>query len=212
MLPTGYRFRPAWWGVLLAAAGCAAGIALGHWQWGRAVEKRAAAAVERVQARGVFLSEHTVYLDNKLRHQRAGYEVVTPLRTADGTVLVNRGWIAAGPSRDVLPAVHTPPGEVRIEGIERRRMPHVLQVGKPKGGKVRQNLDIDTFSSETGLRLQRRVIEQHSPLGDGLARDWPAPDSGAAKHEAYALQWYTLAALCVVLLVALGFRREKPSS
>ena len=38
------RFRPPWWAVLLAAIGCAAGIALGNWQTGRAAEKRALAA------------------------------------------------------------------------------------------------------------------------------------------------------------------------
>lgn len=199
--------------MLLAAAGCAAGLALGQWQAGRADEKRAAAgSLQRVEARGVFLPEHTRFLDNKLRRQRPGYEVVTPLRTEDGTVLVNRGWIAAGPSRDVLPEVRTPAGQVRIEGIERRRVPQALQLGKPQGGRVRQNLDIGAFSSETGLSLQARVIEQHSPLEDGLLRDWPRPEPGADKHAAYALQWYALAALCVVLLVVLGFRREKPSS
>jgi cytochrome oxidase assembly protein ShyY1 len=51
------------------------------------------------------------------------------------------------------------------------------------------------------------VIEQHSPAPDGLTRDWPRPDAGIEKHESYALQWYSLAALAVVLFVALSFRR-----
>ena len=47
------RFRPPWWAVLLAAIGCAAGIALGNWQSGRAGEKRAlAASLVKVTLRG----------------------------------------------------------------------------------------------------------------------------------------------------------------
>ena len=56
------------------------------------------------------------------------------------------------------------------------------------------------------------VIEQHSALDDGLIRDWPRPDLGVEMHESYALQWYSLAALSVVLLFALNFKREKPAA
>jgi surfeit locus 1 family protein len=210
-MPAGYSFRPRGWALALGAAACAAAIALGNWQARRADEKRAlGAAQQRVEARGTFLPEHTVLLDNKVRHQRAGYEVVTPLRTADGPVLVLRGWIAAGPSREALPAVRTPSGEVRIEGVELRRVPLVMELDKPAVGKVRQNLHLDAFSAETGLKLQPRVIEQHSALEDGLLREWARADAGAEKSASYSLQWYSLAALAAVLTLALSFRRVAP--
>lgn len=209
-MPAGYSFRPRAWGIALGAAAFAAAVALGHWQARRADEKRALGNPPRVEARGVFVPEHTVLLDNKVRHQRAGYEVVTPLKTAQDHVLVNRGWIAAGPSRDALPAVRTPSGEVRIEGLELRRFPRAMQLEQPPGGKVRQNIDIEAFSAETGLRLQARVIEQHSALDDGLLREWPRAESGAEKSEAYALQWFALAGLAFVLTLALSFRRAAP--
>ena len=50
-------------------------------------------------------------------------------------------------------------------------------------------------------------LEQHSAADDGLLRDWPRPDAGVAMHESYSLQWYSFAALTVILLVALSFRR-----
>ncbi len=56
------------------------------------------------------------------------------------------------------------------------------------------------------------MIEQHSALEDGLVRDWPPADAGVAMHESYALQWYSLAALSIVLLFGLNFRREKRES
>jgi surfeit locus 1 family protein len=227
----GYSFRPRGWALAAAAGACAAGIALGNWQAGRATEKRALGAelerslasppvelrasstgVERlvwkhVAARGRFIEEHTVYLDNKLRRGRPGYEVMTPLRL-DGThVLVNRGWVPAARSREVLPEVSTPQSEIRVEGLALPRVPRALEAGKPAPGKVRQNLDLAQFADETGLALLPVVIEQHSPAPDGLLREWPRPDAGVEKHQSYALQWYSLAALAVILFFALSFRR-----
>jgi surfeit locus 1 family protein len=208
-MPAGYSFRPRGWALALAGAACAAGILLGQWQAGRAEEKRAAEArMERASLRGRFVPEHTIFLDNKLRRGRAGYEVLTPLRLADAKhVLVNRGWVAAGPTRESLPEVRTPRGEVALEGIVRERVPHVLQAGPERGGRVRQNLDLQQFAAETGLPFLPFVLEQYSPADDGLLREWPRAGAGAEKNEMYALQWYSLAALAVALVVALSFRK-----
>ena len=232
---SGYSFRPRAWALALTAVACVGGIALGNWQWRRAEEKRAlgaqleralrepaidisagklsaeALAWKHVAARGRFVDARTVYLDNKLRRGRPGYEVVTPLRLNGMYVLVNRGWAPAGRTRDVLPQVPAPEGEVRIEGIALTRLPHVLSAGPEQGGKVRQNVELESFQRETGLPLQPIVIEQHSPAADGLLREWPRPDIGIEKHESYALQWYSLAGLAVVLLVVLSFARVRPS-
>jgi len=94
-----------------------------------------------------------------------------------------------------------------VEGLALARLPHVLEPGPPAPGKVRQNIELAAFEKETGLRLQPVVIEQHSPAPDGLAREWPRPDVGVEKHASYALQWYSLAALAVVLFLVLSFRR-----
>jgi surfeit locus 1 family protein len=228
----GYSFRPRLWALALAAAACAAGIALGQWQTRRAEEKRALGArlelavkspaseipasairaedfaLKRVAARGAFVAERTVYLDNKLRRGRPGYEVVTPLRLSRSMhVLVNRGWVAAPAERTRPPRVHTPAGEVRIEGIAFERLPHALVATKATAGPVRQNLDVAGFAAESGLALQPLVIQQENDTGDGLARNWPRPDLGVEKHEMYALQWYSLAALAIALFVVLSFRR-----
>jgi surfeit locus 1 family protein len=206
----GYSFRPRLWALALAAAACAAAIALGNWQRGRADEKRAAAArLERVAVEGEFVPKHTIYLDNKTRRGRPGYEVVTPLklRGSPSYVLVNRGWVAAGTTRDALPEVPAPAGEVRVEGIALERLPRVLTIEK-NFGKLRQTLDIGAYAAETGLALEPQVIEQHSALPDGLARDWPPHDAGIEKHQAYALQWYSLALLALVLVVVLSFRKR----
>lgn len=201
----GYSFRPRLWALALAFAACAAGIALGNWQSRRAEEKRAAAAElekKRVSLRGVFRAELTVLLDNKIRNHRVGYEVVTPLRLDGEHVLVNRGWMERGAD------LRTPAGEVRIDGIALARLPQALRLGEESKSRVRQNLDVAAYAAETGLRLRPIVVEQHSDSGDGLLREWPRPDAGAEKNAAYSFQWYSLAALAIVLLVVLSFRKH----
>lgn len=175
----------------------------------RRADEKKQLALPRVAVEGEFVPRYTVYLDNRTRRGRAGYEIVTPLRLSSSSyVLVNRGWIEAGKTRDVLPEVKTPAGEVRIEGLELKNFPRVLAVGAPAAGRLRQSLDVASYAAETGLGLQPRVIEQHSDIGDGLARDWPPHDAGIEKHEGYALQWYSLAALAVVLAIVLSFRKN----
>jgi surfeit locus 1 family protein len=209
-MASGYSFRPRAWALAAAVAACAAFAALGNWQAGRADEKRALAAQmekQRVSLTGVFRPEYTVFLDNKIHQHRAGYEVLTPLRTGEEHVLVNRGWVEAGRSRDVLPQVRTPAGEVRVEGVALERLPRVLQLDKAESGKLRQSVDLGAFAAQTGLRLRPYFLEQHSALDDGLVRDWPRPDARVATHESYSLQWYSFAALTAALFVVLSFRR-----
>src|ERR1041385_3320684 len=137
----GYSFRPRLWALALAAAACAAGIALGNWQSRRAEEKLAAAAElekKRVSLRGVFRPELTVLLDNKIHNHRPGYEAVTPLRLEDSTyVLVDRGWFELGAKEPAAPA-----GPVRIEGIALARLPHALRLGEGSKSRVRPKLDL----------------------------------------------------------------------
>ena len=209
------RFRPPWWGVLLAAIGCAAGVALGNWQSGRAAEKRAlAATLVSVTLRGTLVPKYTVLLDNKVYRGQPGYHVVQPLRLAGGThVLVNRGWAAAGASREQLPEFPTPAGEISVTGLRLQRFARVYQAAAAKPeGKVWQNAAIEQFAAWSGIALEPWVFEQHSALDDRLVRDWPRADLGIEKNEMYALQWYSLAALCVILLLALNLRRDHLAS
>ena len=216
----GLRFRPRAWAFALALAGCAAGVALGNWQSGRAAEKRAAqASLKRVAVSGEFLPQYTVLLDLRVHRGRPGYHVVQPLRIANGNehVIVLRGWVEADARRERLPNIVTPRGEQRIEGIALEKLPRYLEQGEPAacqpGPKpcVRQNLLTAEFAS-WGLAVRRMVLEQTNELADGLIRDWERPEATHLRNEMYALQWYSLAALCVILFLVLSFRRaEIPS-
>ena len=75
-------------------------------------------------------------------------------------------------------------------------------------GKVWQNLTLERFHQWSGLQLQPVVMQQTSDTKDGLERAWEPPNLGADKHRSYALQWYSMAALILVLYVVLNFRKQ----
>ena len=71
-------------------------------------------------------------------------------------------------------------------------------------GAIRQNLDLDAFARETGLRLRPLSVQQADGAAadaDGLLRHWPAPAFDVHKHYGYAFQWFALAALITGLYV-----------
>lgn len=235
----GRSFRPKWWALPLAAAGCAAFVALGNWQSRRAEDKRALQArfdaalngpalelpgrpvepaayvLRRVAARGEFVPKYTVLLEDKMYQGRIGYHVVTPLCQSGAKicVLVNRGWVVAGERRDQLPEVRTPAGVQRVEGLALARFPRALEPFKHKPtGRLWLNVRVKDFEAWSGLALQPIVMEQLSPADDGLIRDWPRPDTHIEMNESYALQWYLFAALAVVLFFVLSLRRHEHSS
>lgn len=201
-------------------------VALGTWQLHRADEKlsrqhqldeRASGAIlqippspvlpedfefHRVIAQGEFVPLQTLLVDNRVYRGSIGYNVLTPFRIAGGDlhVVVNRGWIAGGSRREELPKVITPEGPLQLQGIAVVPPRRYYELGhETPTGSVVQNLALDRIAQRTGLKLQPIVLQQTLDTADGLVRSWERPDLGAATHRGYALQWYLLAVLTLVL-------------
>ena len=160
----------------------------------------------RVVLRGQWLSGASVYLDNRPMNGRAGFYLVTPLRLDDGSaVLVQRGWLP----RDMQDRtrVATPPETAASAVVLGRIAPalaRLYEFDAAATGAIRQNLDVEAFALEAKLPLRPWVLIQDDnspPLSDGLLRQWPAPESGLAKHHGYAFQWFSLSALTIGLYV-----------
>ena len=169
-----------------------------------------------VSAAGEYDARRQVLVDNRVHDGHVGYHVITPLVLADGrTVLVNRGWAPQGASRAVLPQVAPPAGPVTVRGRVAIPATGVFELSQDTTtGPVWQNLDPARFSAATGVAVLPVMIEAldaPSPPApdDGLVRDWPAPDFGIEKHEIYMVQWYSFAALAIVLWLVLNLRRAK---
>ncbi|HEX4984703.1 MAG TPA: SURF1 family protein [Burkholderiales bacterium] len=217
--------RPAWIPAVAAAAGIALTAAAGNWQLNRAHEKerlqaeyeRGAAGppillstapvsardlrFRRVEADGEFVAPAMVLLDNRVRDGRAGYEVVMPVKLKGSAmhVLVDRGWIAAGPDRSVLPEVATPAGPVKITGVATVPGRFLELSSATAAGRVWQNLTIERYREYTGLAVQPVVVRQDNELDDGLLRARERPDFGIGKHYGYAGQWFIFCGLIAVL-------------
>ena len=219
-----------WLGVIVAVAGT---TRLGVWQLDRAAQKnrleqavneraqmpplpaeqlaRRPDAVDaqlhrRVALSGRWLAPHTVALDNRPLHGRAGFVIVTPLELAPGdAVLVQRGWVPRdAQDRTRLPALDTPPGSVRIQARIAPWPSHRLELAAAaERGPIRQNLDAAQLASEAGVGLRPlSLLQLEGPDGrDVLVREWPVPSQDVWKHHGYALQWFALSALIAGLTV-----------
>jgi cytochrome oxidase assembly protein ShyY1 len=221
--------------VLAGLALSVLGVLLGNWQLGRADEKtRLQAEIAEAQARppvaadgtsprewaqlalsGRWEAPGTIYLDNRVHAGRPGYHVLTPLRLerSGQLVLVNRGWVPAGAERGELPAVPLPAGRLDIVGEVRipQSKPFTL-AADPAQDAVWQVLDLDAYRARSGYAVADYVVQQTSPSADHLLRDWPRPDAGIERHRGYALQWYGLAGVALVMtgiFVARNWRRRE---
>ena len=166
-----------------------------------------------VTVTGTFDAAHQIIIDNRVRAGRAGFAVVTPLALADRrTVLVDRGWIPAGPSRRDLPKVPPPAGVVTVTG--RLNMPpasYLELAPDTAAGPIWQNLDLARAEREFDTPLVPVIVEQTKPAGPGddLLRERPAPDFGVNTHRMYMVQWFIFATMAAGLWLWFTFRRRR---
>lgn len=215
-------------------------IGLGVWQLGRAhykqelqeeydararggvvrIEPRPQAGDDlrfyRVEVRGVYEPAHQFLLDNRVLHGQPGYHVITPLKIEGGElrVLVNRGWVPWGESRERLPPIATPAGPVTVHGIATVPTEKGFRLRavypRPGGGTVVwPYLDMGRYAAAVPFGLQPVIVllDPESPAG-GFTREWSRLDAGIAVHQGYAFQWFALAAALIILYYVLRRRRR----
>lgn len=175
----------------------------------------AAAAHRRVEVTGTFWKERQILRDNRIHEGQAGYHVITPFFPAgvNAVLLVNRGWIPWGPRREELPRFDTPEAEVRLTGTLRVPPGDTLVLGPEEahGGtwpRIVQTVDIPGLTAALGHDLLPYVLLLDPAAPAGFVREWSPLYGGIGpeKHRAYALQWFTFAALMVVLSIAAARR------
>lgn len=213
-------------------------LSLGFWQLDRAEQKRKLVAdfeqgvgdrtplrltsasdvapefeYSRAEARGSYDNSQQFLLDNRTRGGRVGYEVLTPLITANGSaILVNRGWVPLGMSRDRLPQVvvgeqprtvigllKLSPGKVFMLGAEQPRTIWPYRV---------QHVDVDLFSKELGYPVSPYTLLLDSQQPDGYVRDWRPVEFGPERNVGYAVQWFGLAAALLTIYLLVNLKRD----
>jgi surfeit locus 1 family protein len=218
-------------------------VALGVWQLQRAAQSRAtrerfAEAAEqssladlpadlggealrfrRVQVRGSYAPERQFLLDNMVHDGVVGYQVLTPFRPRgeDRWLLVNRGWLRAGPDRSVLPDVRIGSAERTLSGrIERLPRPG-LRLDAAPADFTAASLAVLSYptAAELAASLRQPLFDYQVLLdateADGYLRAWVAPGVGPERNIVYAGQWLLLgggAVAAAVVIAAKSARRR----
>ena len=141
-----------------------------------------------------------------LTERGPGFWVVTPLRTARGVILVNRGFV---PPERRLPATRLQArtaGMVTVTGL--------LRLSEPEGRVLRANRPGEDrwYSRDVAAIARRRALGPVAPYfidADATPSPGGVPVGGLTvvqfrnPHLVYALTWFALAALAVAGLVLL---------
>ena len=175
------------------------------------------AAFRPVAVRGQYDLAHQLLLDNRTYRGNAGYHVLTPLRLPDGesVVLVNRGWVPAGLDRTVLPELQGPAGSVVVEAVTSLPPEKLFRLGDAEEShagwpKVVQQLDMAQLGQLLETRLLPVILLLDESSEHGFVREWqPVYGVTPDKHRAYAMQWFTLA--LVLLLIYIGVNTKRIS-
>jgi surfeit locus 1 family protein len=229
-----YELQPSLIPTLLALVMLPLLLGLGFWQLERAAEKellleayerRTAApplqlaAAPRVaepleHRRTVLVGRYDpaaqILLDNRIRRGRSGYEVITPLRLADGSaVLVNRGWVPLGASRAERPLVPVPRGELVVRGVLKAPSEvyvpgwHDAQAEWP----VVLQVDPQRVQARLGYPVWPLLVLLDADEPHGFERGWVLLEMGPERHLGYAVQWFGLALTLLILCLVVSVRR-----
>ena len=143
-----------------------------------------------------------------------GAEVLTPLRMPGGRLLlVNRGWIAAGPDGQTSVALTPPAGTVRASGLLGSLPRPGVRLGSGSGAHRGQWPQRLLYPDWTGLDklygpgLVHRVLLLAPAAQGGYDRAWRLePAHGPQENYSYMAQWIGLAVTLFIVWLALTVR------
>jgi len=180
-------------------------------------------------ARGHWLNQFTVLLDNRNLQGEAGFWVATPLALASAphtALLVLRGWVARPFPPAKLPDLRGADGTLTVQGTMLGHVPRIFDLGSITGkldialpsswpapdGRIPrvQNLALSDLQRATGLDLLPVVLEQDPAHDAGLTQEWPGPSLDANRNYNYAGQWFSFATIALVAAGFLAWRTWRP--
>lgn len=221
--------------IVLATVFIALFTRLGFWQIQRADEKAKMLAAEearaiqepilwnetkplplqyeRINVEGVYLKQ-VFLLDNQHHQHQFGYDVLSPLLLTDGTVLmVDRGWVPGDNSRQTFPDIQIPQGSAKIQGSSYFPSKNQWLLGegmeeKAHGVKIIEALDTKLLSQILQKKVYPFIIRMDKQDAYGFVREWAIVSMPPQRHLAYALQWFAMAFVILIIFVALNLKKK----
>jgi surfeit locus 1 family protein len=238
MIILNWDFKPSWTMTTVTLIVVALFLKLGLWQLDRAdfkdqvkskFESRLATDYQRFSAadsltdidyrnlilNGKFDVSRTILVDNKLFEGQVGYDVLTPFILAGSrkVVLVNRGWVALGNSRDTLPVIELPAAQKEIKGIASVPNTEGFRMGEvsltENWPQVIPFIDIKAMQAAFPGGLSSLVLWLAPDQPGFYQRSWNPVWADPEKSRAYALQWFIFALIAVGLYLFLNLRKLK---
>ncbi len=162
---------------------------------------------KKIKVRGHYDNNLYVLLDNRTRNGKVGYEVINFFRADNGRALwVNRGWIKAPLYRDQWPEIESVTGDVSITGTlyfqQDQSYTLAPQQFTDRWPRRIQRFDIHELNVEPEHELYPftvRLTDDEQP--GALQTGWRIPKMSPEKHFGYAIQWFSLAAVLVVMTI-----------
>jgi surfeit locus 1 family protein len=237
-----YEFKPGLIPTLVTLILMPIFISLGFWQLDRAGQKRVVQTeltdtlqhaqvkvfksiddqellFRRVEIEGRFEAEYCYLLDNAIWQGKPGYLVLMPFRYAGGraVMLVNRGWLALGSSRDDLPAIPTPSGIVTLQGVLSEPPGKLLELDSTarldttarKWPQVIQQVDLEQIGQQLGYTMSPLMLQINADSPHAFMQAWRPLVDTPQKNISYAIQWFLFAAILLLLFVILNTKRPE---
>jgi surfeit locus 1 family protein len=163
---------------------------------------------------GEFDTEHNFLLDNKVLNGDVGYHVFTPVKVDESKIiLVNRGFLKQGKSRDNLPAIETPGGKIMFRGLLDLTPPRALVLAEntletTRWPIVLQYIDLDEIEQILGYQLYDMVLWLDQDQPGSLEYDLPVLNLNSAKNNGYAFQWFAMSLALLLIYVVVNTKRR----
>jgi surfeit locus 1 family protein len=162
-----------------------------------------------VAATGHYDSAHQFLLDNMTHAGRAGFRVMTPFVRDQGiAVLVDRGWLPLGATREQLPQLSIAEDARRITG----RLDELPSAGielppSPAAATWPRVLSYPRhaeLSAALDRPLYPQIIRLDPDQPDGYVREWSPSTFPPERHLGYAVTWFALATTVAAAFVVVN--------
>ena len=164
-----------------------------------------------VQVTGKFLPESRVFFTHRIRLARVGSDVVEPVLLSDGSgaVLVNRGWTQQNISNHNSSLNTAQLGELTFTGKVYVTQDKALPISP-------QNLEgpwplklrtvqveglVEKVSDRLGISVFPYLVRIDASQPGALQANWPELKIRSVGHIGYALQWFAMALVTLVVFV-----------
>ena len=152
------------------------------------------------------IDPHRYFLvDNRQFQGQVGYEVLAPVQTNEGLILVNLGWVKGTKYRANLPDVSLPKGTLFFQGIvslpDLNPMISETALADDSWPKVIQQIDLALLESFLQEPLLGFVMLLSPESEEGFVREWQPVAMPPEKHLGYAIQWFGLALASLLVYI-----------